>query len=63
MTARTTNYYWWSLKQELINMFSHLLRTAEIIGHSRAASELTRMGYHEEAKRVMMNLKDLRNGR
>jgi len=32
-----------------------------VVGHSRAASELTRMGYHEQAKNVMMELKNLQN--
>jgi len=31
-----------------------------VVGHSRAASELTRMGYHEQAKNVMMELKKLK---
>lgn len=31
-----------------------------IIGYSRAASELARLGYYEEAKNCMMMIKDLK---
>lgn len=33
----------------------------EIIGYSRAASELARHGYYEEAKNCMMQVKALRS--
>jgi len=56
-----TSHYWWSLKEELVNifssMFSGFMRTAEVIGYTRAASELARMGYHEQAKEVMMQIR------
>tara|TARA_Y100001970_G_C13438084_1_gene464343 strand:+ start:400 stop:504 length:105 start_codon:yes stop_codon:yes gene_type:complete len=32
-----------------------------IAGYSRAAAELTRQGYHEEAKRTMMELGKLKS--
>ena len=32
-------------------------KTLETIGTARAASELTRMGYHKQAKQLMMDLK------
>jgi len=41
-------------------IWSSLTRTAEIVGYSRAAVELTRHGYHEEAKRCMLQVAQLR---
>ena len=32
----------------------------EVVGRSRAAAELTRMGYHAEAKKLMMEIKHIR---
>ena len=32
-------------------------KTLESIGTARAAAELTRMGYHKQAKQLMMDLK------
>ena len=45
----------------LQGFWSGLYNTCEIIGYSRAASELARQGYHAEAKACMMELKKLRN--
>ena len=45
----------------LQGFWSGLYNTCEIIGYSRAASELARQGYHTEAKACMMELKKLRN--
>lgn len=63
MVTKAT-HYWWSLKEELVNifssMFSGFMRTTEVIGYSRAASELIRMGYHEQAKEVMMQIRKLK---
>lgn len=66
MVAQVT-HMWWSLRQELISMLSSAWKSIQhftlVVGHSRAASELVRMGYHEQAKNVMMELKGLKNGR
>jgi hypothetical protein len=66
MVAQVT-HIWWSLRQEVVSMLSAAWKSVQrftlVVGHSRAASELTRMGYHEQAKNVMMELKDLQNGR
>ena len=57
----TTNlgYLAWGLKQDisclLSSLWSSLERSMIVVGRSRAAAELTRMGYHEEAKRVMLS--------
>ena len=32
----------------------------EVVGRSRAAEELTRMGMHKEAKKLMMEVKQIR---
>lgn len=47
----------------LSGLWSSLERTLLIMGHSRAAAELARMGYHDAAKSVMLDLKELRDGR
>jgi|TARA_B100000925_G_scaffold233233_1_gene181785 hypothetical protein len=36
------------------------MAVGEIAGRSRAAAELTRQGYHEEAKALMIEVKKLR---
>ena len=33
----------------------------EVLGYSRAASELSRMGMHEEAKNCMMQIKKIKS--
>ena len=40
-----------------------VMKTCEMVGYSRAAAELTRQGYYDEAKSCMMALKDLRNSK
>ena len=43
-----------------ITFWERLQNTVEIIGYSRAASELARLGYHKEAKECMMQIKRIR---
>jgi hypothetical protein len=43
----------------LSGLWSSLDRTMKVIGYSRAAAELTRLGYHEQSKRLMMEFKNL----
>tara|TARA_X000001036_G_scaffold165178_1_gene156680 strand:+ start:4962 stop:5132 length:171 start_codon:yes stop_codon:yes gene_type:complete len=43
----------------LSGLWSALGRTVQVIGYSRAAAELTRQGYHAEAKKVMLELSKL----
>jgi len=66
MVAQVT-YMWWSLRQELVSMLSSAWKSfnqfALVVGHSRAASQLARMGYHQEAKNVMMELKKLKSNK
>ena len=35
----------------------------ETIGRARAAAHMTRLGYHEEAKRLMMEIKEIKNSK
>ena len=55
MTTDTMSYVF----SPLSGLWSSLERTLIVAGHSRAAAELTRMGYHEEAKRCMMEISKL----
>lgn len=45
----------------LSGLWSSLDRTFQIVGYSRAASELARHGYIEESKSLMLQLKELRD--
>lgn len=45
----------------LYGLWRGIEHTMMIAGYSRAASELARQGYYEEAKRTMMELSKLRN--
>jgi hypothetical protein len=40
--------------------FAKLYQIGETVGYARAAAELSRMGYHAEAKVCMMELKKLK---
>ena len=44
----------------LSGLWSSLERTTMVIGYSRAAAELARLGYQEESKRCMLELNNLR---
>ena len=56
MSALAINY--------VVNPFSGfwrgLLNTFEVIGYSKAAAELARLGYYEEAKRCIMEINKLK---
>jgi len=45
----------------LSGLWSSLDRFTQTIGYSRAAAELARMGYHEEAKKCMMHIQEIHN--
>ena len=44
----------------MLSVWKCIERTMMIAGYSRAAAELTRQGYHAEAKRTMMELGKIR---
>ena len=59
MTALVANYVF----SPLSGLWSSLDRYSQIIGYSRAAAELARMGLHEESKRCMMEIRELQDKR
>ena len=44
----------------LVGAFVAMIAYTETAGRARAAAELTRQGYHEEAKALMLELEELR---
>jgi hypothetical protein len=52
MTALVSNYVF----SPLSGLWSALDRYTQTIGYARAAAELARMGYYEEAKKCMTEL-------
>ena len=59
MTALVANYVF----SPLSGLWSSLDRYSQMIGYSRAAAELARMGLIEESKRCMMEIGRLQNDR
>ena len=59
MTALVANYVF----SPLSGLWSSLDRYSQMIGYSRAAAELARMGLIEESKRCMMEIRELQNDR
>ena len=57
MTTLVSNYVF----SPLSGLWRGIERSMMIAGYSRAASELARQGYHEEAKKTMLELTNLRN--
>lgn len=55
MTTLVANYVF----SPLSGLWSSLDRYTQMMGYSRAAAELARMGMHEEAKACMMEIKKL----
>lgn len=43
----------------LSGLWSSIDRFTQVVGYSRAAAELARMGYHEEAKKCMMHIQEM----
>ena len=66
MTAITQTTWTFTCKACIIirNLFLGALATmmaiTETAGRTRAAAELTRQGYHEEAKALMLELEEIR---
>ncbi len=59
MTALVANYVF----SPLSGLWSSLDRYTQMVGYSRAAVELARMGMIEESKRCMMEIGKLQNDR
>ena len=56
MTTAVMNYVF----APLSGLWSSLEHSFQVIGYSRAAAELARQGYHEESKKLMLELSKLR---
>lgn len=48
------------IRNILVGAFVAMIAYTETAGRARAAAELTRQGYHEEAKALMLELEELR---
>jgi hypothetical protein len=59
MTTLVANYVF----SPLSGLWSSLDRYTQTIGYARAAAELARMGYYEEAKKCMLEIGELQNNR
>jgi len=57
MTALVANYVF----SPLSGFWSAFDRFIQVVGYSRAAAELARLGYQEEAKACMMQVAKLRD--
>jgi len=57
MTVLVANYVF----SPLSGLWSSLERFTQVVGYSRAAAELARMGLHEESRKCMMEVTKLRD--
>ena len=53
----TITLYYCSFCESVNNFFKKLVTLGEVAGTYRAATQLANMGYHKEAKALMMSLK------
>lgn len=51
------------LRNAAVAFIAYVMATGEIAGRSRAAAELTRQGFHEEAKALMLELNEIKKQR
>ena len=51
------------IRNALVAFIAFIVASGEIAGRSRAAAELTRQGYHEEAKALLLELKEIQERR
>ena len=47
------------IRNSLVAFIAFIIANGEIAGRSRAAAELSRQGYHDEAKALMLELKEI----
>jgi len=59
MTTLVMNY----TVNPLLRLWKGIQHTLLVAGHARAAAELSRQGYHEAAKSVMLDYYKLRDGK
>tara|TARA_B100001057_G_C22555296_1_gene835054 strand:- start:105 stop:314 length:210 start_codon:yes stop_codon:yes gene_type:complete len=48
------------IRNSIVAIWVAMIAVGETAGRARAARELTRLGYHSEAKAVMLELKKIR---
>tara|TARA_B100000683_G_scaffold269725_1_gene307256 strand:- start:1366 stop:1578 length:213 start_codon:yes stop_codon:yes gene_type:complete len=67
MTAITHSKLWSytcnfcaAIRKGLVAVWNGIIALGETAGRARAAAELQRQGYHEEAKAIMIELKKIR---
>jgi len=56
MTTAVMNYVF----SPLSGIWGSIYRTCEVIGYSRAAAELARHGYYDQAKECMLQVAELK---
>ena len=61
MTTLVMNYTVNPIWNAIRKLGRGIVHTQTLMGYSRAAAELARMGYHEESKAVMMRYASLKN--
>jgi|TARA_B110000444_G_scaffold60236_1_gene56085 hypothetical protein len=54
----TITLYYCSICETLNKFFTKLIKACEQIGTARAAAELSRQGYHEQAKALILSVKE-----
>jgi hypothetical protein len=54
----TITLYYCSFCESVNKMFAKMITTCEAVGTARAAAELSRQGFHEEAKNLILSVKD-----
>jgi len=48
------------IADKLTTLGNNMIKSFEVVGYARAAAELARMGYHEEANALMMEMMELK---
>lgn len=59
-TLTYTYTYYCKFCDAVAKMFNKMIKVTETMGYARAASQLAQMGYHKEAKDIMMQLKRIK---
>jgi len=62
-TLTYTYTYYCKFCDAVAKGFKKFIKVTETMGYSRAASQLAAMGYHEEAKEIMMQLKNIKEAK
>jgi len=53
----TITLYYCSFCESVNKMFARMITTCETIGTARAAAELSRQGFHNEAKNLILSIR------